>query len=107
MSQVLNGPDPAPRAWDHVFGTPRDAWIRLRLNDGTWLGGLWERVGSDCSYASGFPYEQDLYLCRTVPVDPDSGAYRPDAQAGPGVLLRWSEVQYLVMDERTPESRGS
>jgi hypothetical protein len=38
-SRVFTGPSPAPRAWDHLFASRPDGWIRLRLKEGTWLGG--------------------------------------------------------------------
>jgi hypothetical protein len=100
MSQVLNGLDPAPRAWDHVFSSGRNTWIRLRLQDGTWLGGLYVRLAKDRSYAAGFPYDQDLYLCKTAPVD-ENGAFLEDplSNLGPGILVRWAEVQYLTMED--------
>lgn len=102
LSQFLNGADPAPRAWDHVFGSNRNvSWIRLKLKDGTWLGGLFIRLENDRSYASGFPYDQELYLCRTAPVD-ETGAFvdkEPKSSLGPGILVRWSEVQYLALED--------
>jgi hypothetical protein len=36
-AQVFTGPDPAPRAWDKLFGSRPDGWIRTRLKSGTWL----------------------------------------------------------------------
>lgn len=38
-SLLFTGPDPAPRAWDHLFGQKADGWVRLRLRSGLWLGG--------------------------------------------------------------------
>jgi hypothetical protein len=35
---ALTGPAPSPRAWDHLFTTPRlNGWMLLKLNDGGWL----------------------------------------------------------------------
>jgi hypothetical protein len=42
-ARLFTGPDPAPRAWDHLFGSTPDGWIRLRLKSGTWLGGAFGR----------------------------------------------------------------
>lgn len=104
-SHLLNGLDPAPRAWDHVFGPPsQTAWIRLKLNDGTWLGGRWVRFDVDWSYASGYPYDQELYLCQSVGVNGTTGAFLEPVETGPGVLIRWSEVQYLVWDAEPDEA---
>ncbi len=44
-AKVLTGPEPAPRAWDHLFGSRPDGWIRLRLKTGGWLGGTYTQEG--------------------------------------------------------------
>lgn len=40
---LFTGPDPAPRAWDHFFGSASAGWVRLHLKSGTWLGGAFVR----------------------------------------------------------------
>ncbi len=70
------GPDPAPRAWDYLFGARPDGWIWLRLKTGTWLAGAYA-VKEDGwrSYAAGYPAPQDLFLVEAVEVDPDTGEF--------------------------------
>ncbi len=31
-ARIFTGPEPAPRAWDQLFGGGRRGWIRVRLN---------------------------------------------------------------------------
>jgi hypothetical protein len=99
--KLLTGPDPAPRAWDYLFGARPDGWIRLRLKTGTWLAGAYA-VKEDGwrSYAAGYPESQDLFLVEAVEVDPDTGEFLFDDQGDPrlrgsGILIRWDEVEYL------------
>ncbi len=100
-ARLFTGPDPAPRAWDQLFGARPDGWIRLRLKSGVWLGGAFATMpdGSG-SYAAGYPEEQDLYLVEAVEVDAESGSFIVDEDGNPvsrgsGILVRWSEVEYL------------
>ena len=98
---LFTGPDPAPRAWDHLFGSGPDGWIRLRLKSGRWIGGAFARQPDGSrSYAAGYPEDQDLYLLEAVEVDPDTGSFilGEDGAAvsrGSSILVRWEEVEYL------------
>jgi hypothetical protein len=103
--RLITGPEPAPRAWDHLFGGRPDGWVRLRLKSGTWLAGAYTRESATHkSYAAGYPEEQDLYLAESVDVDPETGTFdrahdgKPVAR-GSGILIRWSEVEYLEFIE--------
>jgi hypothetical protein len=104
-AKVLTGPEPAPRAWDHLFGSRPDGWIRLRLKTGGWLAGTYTQEGRNRkSYAAGYPEDQDLYLVETVEVDPDTGEFVLTEEGDPvwrdsGILIRWSEVEYLEFIE--------
>jgi hypothetical protein len=104
-TRFITGPEPAPRAWDHLFGGRPDGWIRFRLKSGPWLGGAYTRESDvHTSYAAGYPEEQDLYLAESVEVDPDTGEFVLDRDDTPvprdsGILVRWSEVEYLEFIE--------
>jgi hypothetical protein len=97
----VTGLEPAPRAWDYLFGLKPDGWIRLRLKSGTWLGGAYA-VKEDgwASYASGYPETQDLFLVEAAELDAETGEFLFDEDGDPllrgsGILIRWDEVEYL------------
>jgi hypothetical protein len=99
-ARIFTGPDPAPRAWDHLFGTRPDGWIRLRLKTGVWLGGAYATLEDGSrSYAAGYPDDQDLYLVEAVEVDPVTGEFVLEngepVSRGSAILVRWNEVEYL------------
>ena len=96
----FTGPDPAPRAWDHLFGQRVDGWVRLRMKSGIWLGGAYADANGRRSYAAGYPEPQDLFLAAAVEVDPETGAFTHDmngdvALLEGGLLVRWEEVEHL------------
>jgi Family of unknown function (DUF6338) len=103
-TKLFTGPEPAPRAWDHLFGARPDGWVLLRMKSGAWIGGAYARIDANrTSYAAGYPEEQDLYLVQRADVD-SSGqfVYGDDGRPvlrGSGILVRWSEVEYLEFVE--------
>jgi len=100
-ARAITGPNPAPRAWDHLFGSAPDGWIRIRLKSGGWLAGAYARMPDGSrSYAAGYPEEQDLFLVEAIEIDPQSGEFLLDTEGEPilrgsGILVRWEEVEYL------------
>lgn len=100
-AKLFTGPEPAPRAWDHLFGSRPDGWIRLHLKTGTWIGGAFAQTEAGVRpYAAGYPESQDLYLSPAVLVDPDTGEFvlAEDGEVvalDSGILIRWEEVEYL------------
>lgn len=101
----FTGPDPAPRAWDYLFGFRPDGWLRLRLKSGVWVGGAYASAADGRrSYAAGYPEPQDLFLVQTTEVDPSSGAFlfNDDGSLRLGessLLIRWDEVEFLEFIE--------
>lgn len=100
-TKIITGPFPAPRSWDHLFaGNDLFGFIRLRLNDETWLLGAWgrsEQLNLD-SYASGYPEPQDLFISDIVESDSD-GEFLTDDHGkailtGRSLLIRWDQVTY-------------
>ena len=97
---IFTGPDPAPRAWDHLFGQKADGWVRLRMKSGVWLGGAYADANGHRSYAAGYPEPQDLYLAAAVELDPETGEFVVDSDGNVpllegGILVRWEEVEHL------------
>jgi hypothetical protein len=104
-SRWFTGPNPAPRAWDHLFSSNVDGWVRLRLKSGSWIGGAFASTSDGRrSYAAGYPEDQDIYLADAVAVNPETGEFQRDCDGsvvvlGGGLLLRWDEIEYLQFIE--------
>jgi len=102
-ARVITGSNPAPRAWDYLFGLRPEAWIRLKLKSGGWLAGAYAVQEDDLrSYASGYPEKQDLFLVDMAEVDPETGEFALDEDGdlvvrSSGILIRWEEVEYLEL----------
>lgn len=103
---LLTGSAPEPRAWDQMWRRKDlNALLRVKLKSGSWIGGVFQTTNEGVkSYASGYPEEGDLHLARQVVVDPVSGEYKRDENKQPipverGLLIRWSEVEYIDIQE--------
>ncbi len=98
------GRAPQPRAWDFLWGAKPEVTVRLRLKSGSWVAGIYsETPDGRRPYAAGYPEPGDLYLPRTVAVDAETGAFLFGDDGLPaiehaGILVRWDEVEYLVVD---------
>jgi Family of unknown function (DUF6338) len=101
LPQIISGTNPAPTAWDHLlYGNP-DAWIRLKLKSGTWVGGAY----AEGSYAGGYPEPADIYVAEAVAVDPETGEFERNKAGNPafkgyGFLVRWDEIELLDFARR-------
>ena len=107
----LTGSRRAYRAWDHLFEREHSGLVRCRMKSGTWIGGLFDDVGTPRSYAAGETDQPDLYLSRAVHLDQRTGAVRYRSTntseesavrggttldfTGGGVLVKWSEIEHL------------
>lgn len=95
-ARVLNGRNPAPRAWDFLFSPRPAAIVRGRLKKHrSWIGGLF---GAE-SYAAGYPELQDIYLESAYRMTPE-GEFERDEEGRPiptgaGLLVRWDELDSL------------
>lgn len=96
----LVGPNPAPRAWDHLFGRRPDGWVRLRMRSGTWFAGVYAEVGGRRPYAARYPEVPDLFLSAAADIDQETGEFLLDETGHVrllegAILVRWDEVEYL------------
>jgi hypothetical protein len=99
LSRLLVGRDPAPRAWDFLFGSEPAGYIRARLKndqDHPWIGG---EFGAG-SYAAGYPEEPlDIYLEKGFRMTVDGEFERTEndslVETGSALLIRWEEVDLL------------
>ena len=96
-----------PRAWDHLWTQDRRLVVRVKLNSGEYLAGLFEPSENGIgSYASGYGEEADVYLSRQLVVDAATGAFAVDANGLPhayepvtGLLVRAAEVESWHIQE--------
>lgn len=103
----LLGKAPEPRAWDFLWRRNERGIVRVRLKSGSWLAGMYGAAASGKgSYASGYGEDGDLFLAEALIVDPETGAFDVDEddrpvrlEGSPGLLLRWSEIEYLEFEE--------
>lgn len=102
----LVGEGRQPRAWDYLWEQKPTGYIRLRMKSGVWLGGYMgkSRAGRR-AYSSGYPEPGDLFIPRSVDVDSTTGRFIPGEGGAPtirdeGILVRWEEVELLVMGEK-------
>ncbi len=105
LGRVIRSSSAPPRAWDKVFSGQPQGLVRIKLKSGTWVAGVFAETASGDAYASGYPADQDIWLPQTVVVDPINGEYILDVNRLPkflttGILIDWSEVEYLTIDPR-------
>lgn len=101
-ARFVSGPHPVPRAFDHLFALNPSGWVRVRLHTGIWVGGAYARhPNGRSSYAGLYPEAGDIYLVSAAEVDTESGEFLLDGSGRPlmredrGVLLKWSDIDYL------------
>lgn len=99
LLRLALGHDPTPRAWDHLFADRSSRYLRVRLQDGTWVAGLF----ADRSYAGGYPNPTDLLLEQSWAVDPDSGELADEQGPAYPVYVPASEI---VLLEQLPVAAG-
>lgn len=82
-----------PTAWDHMFRNCGSCFVRVRLKDGTWVGG-WYGSGS---YATSYPEPAELFLESAWRMNPDgSFAQRISGTAGLHVRSADADVVELL-----------
>lgn len=104
LLRLAVGPAPAPRAWDDVFSDRPAAYLRVRMEDGTFIAG---RFAAD-SYAAGFPNDPDLYLEEAWDVDQRTGALLGDTGLGFPTYVRAGTFTTVdVLPEQSGEEPSS
>lgn len=90
---------PTPTAWDHVFGTLKGAWLRVKLRDGTRVGGRWEAG----AFAGTSVTKRDLYLKAARPIG-DDGRFGDDYQIAQELLIREEEIGLIeILPDPPPQ----
>lgn len=82
---------PYPTAWDFFFDSRQPAFLLIRMNDGSLLGGYW----GPSSYAGSFPNDGDIYLEATYHLKPD-GKFASKVDGTRGALVR--KDQYTLIE---------
>jgi len=82
--------DPTPSAWDFMFQNREECFVRVRTQDGQWVGGWF---GQD-SYASSFPDPRDLFIQAAYHMKPD-GSFGERLEGTLGVYVRCTEADVV------------
>jgi hypothetical protein len=82
--------DATPTAWDRLFRDRGGCFVRVKMHDGSWVGG-WYGTGS---FASAYPHDHDLYLVAQYAMDPD-GSFGPRVPGTGGVYIPASTISVL------------
>jgi hypothetical protein len=83
---------PAPTAWDFAFMREAPLFVRVKLQEGERIGGVF---GSG-SFASAYPESQDLFLEQVWRLD-DEGVFveaEPDSR---GILISRDQIETLEL----------
>jgi hypothetical protein len=91
--------DPTPSAWDWAFGQGNVGWVRVRFEDGRWLGGYF---GSS-SFASSFPNPQELFVEEGWVIN-DDGTFTDVLHAPDGMIIRCHNAVSVDFLPVTPDT---
>jgi hypothetical protein len=86
-----------PTAWDHMFRTESNVYVRARLKDGQWAGG-WFGVRS---FTSTFPEPESLYLERAYEMSND-GTFVAPVPGSAGLHLLRADVDFVELVQPAP-----
>ncbi|MEU0166168.1 DUF6338 family protein [Streptomyces iakyrus] len=81
-----------PTAWDHMFRDRGGAFVRVRLKDGTWVGGWY----GGKSYASSYPQGPELYLESSYRMAAD-GSFLARVESTRGLYVRGEDIDILEL----------
>ncbi|WP_078988020.1 DUF6338 family protein [Streptomyces sp. XY332] len=79
-----------PTAWDHAFRDCPPSFVRIRLKDGSWVGGWY---GSK-SYATSFPHPPELFLERSYRMKSD-GSFSAEVTRSMGMYVKCTEIDFF------------
>lgn len=82
------------------------------MKSGRWIGGVYAEVDANRPYASGYPEIQELFLARTLLVDPEDGSFIFDendqlVHGAGGLLMRWEEIEVMEFIHVPKEDESS
>lgn len=90
---------PAGSAWAYVFARQEACFVRIRLSDGTWVGGWY----GGRSLASSHPDEGEIFLESSWRMD-SAGRFLERVDNTAGVLVRADAIEVLELVRRDAPS---
>ncbi|GLZ29826.1 hypothetical protein Lesp02_20160 [Lentzea sp. NBRC 105346] len=81
-----------PTAWDHMFRLRGSCFVRVRLKDGTWVGGWY---GAN-SYATSYPELAELFLESAWRMNPD-GSFGARVAGTAGLHVRAADADVVEL----------
>jgi hypothetical protein len=86
--------DPTPTAWDFALSGDEPRFVRVRLKDGTLVGGFF---GSR-SYASSYPEAQDIFIEKAWEID-GLGEFTEPIEGSAGIFVPGTSIETLDVVE--------
>lgn len=87
-------PASSKTAFDWAFSEQRGCWLKIRLNDGSWVGGKFDSATR--SFASAYPEAGHLYIGESWSLDSE-GNFMQQMKDKPGLVLKPTEYRYLLL----------
>ncbi|HHR6499796.1 TPA: DUF6338 family protein [Providencia alcalifaciens] len=92
-------PHPTGKAWDYFFQKAPECWVKVKLKDGTIIGGSY----SGDAFASSSPEPMQLYLSERWIMNDDEGFERP-VNSSAGILILSSDIVTIEFFKMEPIS---
>jgi hypothetical protein len=93
-----------PTAWDWGAKTAVSGWVRVRLSEGVWVGGVWDERGRYATY----PEARDIFIAEQWQLD-ENGKFkgRVELTQGMWVSVRDDYVVEWLLDKEDPDVEHS
>jgi hypothetical protein len=88
---------PAPSAWDFAGPNLGNTFVRVRVNDGTWVGGWF----SGESFLSSYPEPRDLFIQSQWKLD-ESGTFLAKVEGTRGVYVSCGNADIIEWVDAPP-----
>lgn len=91
--------DPTPSAWDYAFRGVGPCWVRVRTEDGLWVGGWY----AEDSFASSWPDPEELYIEKGYAMNED-GTFTSEVSAPNGVYVKCGKAVLVDFIANAPDT---
>lgn len=82
----------SPTSWDHVFSERKPYLVRVTLEDGMVIGGVWD----ERSYASAHPVAEDIYLEQLWSLG-EQGEFLEPVPLSAGAVIKRADIRLLEL----------